>query len=124
MAIERYLSYVNLALELMPSALVVLGLAMAYLIMIYAIIRFIEESGDLRSRLFQLESELAELKGMFPGKRRRNARLKQSLPPIRKHYKQLCDYYAQLREIEIDKEKADMDHELHGGREILVREFV
>ena len=124
MDIRKYLEYADLALDLMPSALVVLGLVLAYLIMIYAFIRFVEESGRLRSRLFEIENELAELQNIFPAKRRRIARLKDTLPSIRKDYKQLCDYYAILRELEIEKEKADMDRELHGDREIKVREFV
>ena len=124
MDIEKYLEYADLALDLMPSALVVLGLVLAYLIMVYAFIRFVEESGRLRSRLFEVESELAELQDMFPAKRRRIARLKKSLPSIRLQYKQLCDYYAELRELQIKREKEEMDHELHGGREIKVREFV
>ena len=124
MDIRKYLEYAELALDLMPSALVVLGLLLAYLIMVYAFIRFVEESGRLRSRLFEVENELAELQNMFPAKRRRIARLKNSLPSIRLEYKQLCDYYAILRELEIEKEKADMDRELHGDREIKVREFV
>lgn len=124
MAIRKYLEYADLVLDLMPSALVVLGLVLAYLIMIYAFIRFVEESGRLRSRLFEVESELADLQNIFPAKRRRIARLKNSLPPIRKFYKQLCEYYAMLRELEIEKEKAEMYRELHGNREIKVREFV
>ena len=124
MDIRKYLEYAEIALDLMPSALVVLGLVLAYLIMIYAFIRFVEESGRLRSRLFEVENELADLQNLFPAKRRRIARLKNSLPSIRLDYKQLCDYYAILRELEIEKEKAEMDRELHGDREIKVREFV
>lgn len=117
-----FFQYLDIAVELLPSVLVALGLALAYLILIYALIRYVEESGDLRTRLYQLEAEYDDLKAQFPQKRRRIAQLKKALPALRRDYKALCDYYALLRETEIEAEREVIFREEASDKEIVVRE--
>ena len=111
----------NLVIELAPEGLVVLGLIASYIILVYAVISFLEEGGGLRTRLYQVDTELQALRGQFPHRRRLIARLKKEIVPLRKDFRQLCDYYAELRDIEIAAERESMEN-VEPEHDIAVRE--
>ena len=104
----EFLQILELVIELAPEALVVLGLVAAYLILIYAIITFVEESGKLRTQFYQVDSHLQAIRAQFPQRRRQIAAIKKAIVPLRKDFRQFCDYYAELRDIQIEAERQVM----------------
>lgn len=112
----------DIVVDLAPAGLVVLGLVAAYLILLYAVITFVEEAGQLRTDLFRVESELQALRDQFPQKRRFIAQLKSEIGPMRKDFRQLCDYYSELRQIENEAERAAMEEAEEPQHEISVRD--
>ncbi len=101
----EFLQILELVIDLAPEALVVLGLVAAYLILIYAIITFVEESGKLRTQFYQVDSHLQAIRTQFPQRRRQIAAIKKAIVPLRKDFRQFCDYYAELRDIQIEAER-------------------
>ena len=119
---SEFVQILDIVVELAPEALVVVGLIASYLILIYAIISFVEESGKLRTRLYQVDSELQALRSQFPHRRRQIVALKKSMVPLRTDFRQLCDYYAELRDLQIEAERAAMGEDDEPDREITVRD--
>ena len=119
---SQFVQILDIVVDLAPEAFVVIGLVAAYLILIYAIISFVEESGKLRNRLYQVDSELQALRSQFPHRRRQIKALKKSIVPLRTDFRQLCEYYAELRDLQLEAEREAMGEDGPEDREIAVRD--
>lgn len=116
-----FIQSLDIILDLAPQAIIVGLLGLSYFIVVYALIKFVEEAGDLKTRLSNVQSELTSLRSQYPKKRQHVDQTRKLLRSLRFEYKELSDFYEELRDIQIEDEKKSMEQERE--RDVKVRDF-
>ena len=84
-----------------------LSLVLAFVIIGRAVMDFLVQFGQLRTRQTRIEYELDQRVSDLPEKRERIEAVAVLLPPLKRRNQQLRSYYGTLRDIELEYERSN-----------------
>lgn len=94
-----------------------LSLVLAFVIIGRAVMDFLVQFGQLRTRQTRIEYELDQRVSDLPEKRERIEAVAVLLPPLKRRNQQLRSYYGTLRDIELEYERQKMEQSEEGQAE-------
>ena len=104
-------------LEIILSAEVVFSavFTLALFIIVHAVLMFMRQSGDLYTRLAQIDADLNVLHASIPGKLERITQMRRELEPLQADFRQIQAYYTRLQQLERrwlrEQEEAEQEEE-------------
>ena len=84
---------------------------LSLVIVIRGLIVFLQQVGELRTRELRVEYELEARRSEIPAKRKRVETRRSTLPPLKRDFQKLRDYYNEVKLIEVAAEKAALERE-------------
>jgi|GEM_PF-1448922 len=98
-------------LEIILSAEVIFTavFTLALFIVVHAVLTFLRQSGDLYTRLAQIDADLSVLHASIPGKLERITQRRRELEPLQADFRLIQAYYARLQHLERKSIEAEME---------------
>lgn len=86
---------------------------LALFIVVHSVLMFMRQSGELYTRLAQIDADLNVLHASIPGKLERITQLRRDLEPLQADFRQIQAYYSRLQHLE----RKSMEQEVEAERE-------
>ncbi len=98
-------------LEIILSAEVIFSavFTLALFIVVHAVLTFLRHSGELYTRLAQIDADLNVLHASIPGKLERITQRRRELEPLQADFRQIQSYYARLQHLERKSIEAEVE---------------
>lgn len=92
----------NDVLEIILSAEVIFCaiFTLALFIVVHSVLMFLRQSGELYTRMAQIDAELNVLHASIPGKLERITQLRRELEPLQAEFRQIQSYCARLQHLD------------------------